>query len=140
MTILNYGAEGVHYNLTADGLVEFTEERGNYQPWTNGVGNVTILPPTVEQDNRFWDNFKAYYSTAKEIPILGFAYDSSAVSTEMGAVANVVAEFMLPLCTGTVDPDEKIPEFLKKLEEAGVNDVLDDANAQLESFMAEKNK
>ena len=101
MTILNYGVEGVHYNLTADGLVEFTEERGNYQPWTNGVGNVTILPPTVEQGDGFWDNFKAYYGTAKEIPILGFAYDSSAVSTEMGAVANVVAEFMLPLCTGT---------------------------------------
>ena len=66
MTILNYGVEGVHYNLTADGLVEFTEERGNYQPWTNGVGNVTILPPTVEQGDGFWDNFKAYYGTAKE--------------------------------------------------------------------------
>ena len=140
MTILNYGVEGVHYNLTADGLVEFTEERGNYQPWTNGVGNVTILPPTVEQGDGFWDNFKAYYGTAKEIPILGFAYDSSAVSTEMGAVANVVAEFMLPLCTGTVDPDEKIPEFLEKLEQNGINIVLDDANAQLDAFMASKEK
>ncbi len=140
MTLLNYGVEGVHYNKTADGLVDFTDERGNYQPWTNGVGNVTILPPTVEQGAGFWDNFKAYYGTAKEIPILGFAYDSSAVSTEMGAVANVVAEFMLPLCTGTVDPDEKIPEFLEKLEQNGINTVLDDVNAQLDAFMSSKGK
>ena len=56
----------------------------------------------------------------------------------MGAVANVVAEYMLPLCTGTVDSDEKLPEFLKKLEENGINDVLDDANKQLDAYMAVK--
>ena len=56
----------------------------------------------------------------------------------MGSVANVVAEYMLPLCTGVVDPDEKLPEFLQKLDDAGINDILDDANAQLDEFMAAK--
>lgn len=56
----------------------------------------------------------------------------------MGAVANVVAEYMLPLCTGAVDPDEKLPEFLEKLQSAGIDTVLDDANAQLDEFMAAK--
>lgn len=135
MTLLNYGVEGVHYNLTSEGLVEFTDARASYQPWTNGMGNVTILPPTVDQGDGFWDDFKAYYGTAKKIPILGFAYDSSAVDTEMGSVANVVAEYMLPLCAGTVDPEEKLPEFLEKLEQNGINTVLDDANAQLKAFM-----
>lgn len=139
MTLLNYGVEGVHYNKTADGCVEFIqEERAKYQPWTNGMGNVTILPPTADQGVDFWDNFKAYYGSAKEIPILGFAYDGSEVETQMGAVANVVAEYMLPLCAGTVDPDEKLPEFLSKLEQNGINTVLDDANAQLDEFMKSK--
>ena len=53
-------------------------------------------------------------------------------------LANVVAEYMLPLCTGAVDPDEKLPEFLQKLDDAGINDILDDANAQLDEFMAAK--
>ncbi|WP_026507725.1 ABC transporter substrate-binding protein [Butyrivibrio sp. MC2013] len=138
MTLLNYGVEDVHYTKDADGLVTFTDKRAEYQPWTNGVGNVTILPPTADQGADFWDGFKAYYGAAKEIPILGYAYDSSEMETQMGAVANVVAEYMLPLCTGTVDPDEKLPEFLDKLEANGINDVLDDANAQLDAFMSAK--
>lgn len=137
MTMLNYGLEGVHYELE-NGLVKFTEERSKYQPWTNGMGNVTILPPTVEQGEGFWDNFKAYYGEAKEIPLLGYSYNSENMQTQMGAVANVVAEYLLPLCTGAVDPDEKLPEFLEKMEAAGVQDVLDDANAQLDSFMQSK--
>lgn len=137
MTMLNYGVEGVHYELV-DGLVKFTSERDNYQPWTNGVGNVTILTPTVDQGADFWTNFKDYYGNAKEIPVLGYSYNCENTETEMGAVANVVAEYMLPICTGAVDPDEKLPEFLDKLESAGIQTILDDANAQLEDFMASK--
>ena len=58
----------------------------------------------------------------------------------MGAVANVVAEYMLPLNTGAVDPAEKLPEFLEKLEKAGVGEVLEDVNGQLKTFMDAKNK
>ena len=137
MTMLNYGIEGVHYELK-DGLVDFTAKRADYQPWTNGMGNVTILPATVAQGDEFWTTFKDYYGTAKEVPILGYAYDATNCETQMGSVANVVGEYLLPLCTGAVDPDEKIPEFLEKLEKAGVNDILDDANAQLDEFMANK--
>ena len=97
-----------------------------------------LLPPTDAQGADFWNSFKAYYGAAKETPILGFAYDGSEMETQMGAVANVVAEYMLPLCTGTVDPAEKLPEFLQKLEDNGINDIIDDANAQLEAFNAAK--
>ena len=138
MTLLNYGVEGTHYTVDDDGCVEFTAKRDDYQPWTNGVGNVTILPPTVDQGVGFWDDFKGYYDTAKQIPILGYAYDGTECETQMGAVSNVVAEYMLALCTGTVDPEEKLPEFLSKLEENGVNEIIDDANTQLDEFMTEK--
>lgn len=137
MTLLNYGVEGIHYELK-DGLVNFTEKRADYKPWTNGMGNVTILTPTADQGADFWEGFKAYYGSAKEIPILGYSFDSSSVATEMGSVSNVVAEYMLAICTGSVDPDEKLPEFLKKLEDNGINTVLEEANRQLDEFMAAK--
>ena len=57
----------------------------------------------------------------------------------MGNVANVVAEYMLPLCTGAVDPAEKLPEFLEKLEKNNIDGVLEEANAQLKAFMDAKN-
>ena len=137
MTLLNYGVEGVHYNLE-DGLVKFTDKRNDYQPWTNGVGNVTLLTPTVDQGADFWTTFKDYYGTAQQVPILGYTYNSTDTETQMGTVANVVAEYYLALCTGSVDPDEKLPEFQKKLEDAGINDIIDDANKQLDDYMANK--
>ena len=138
MTLLNYGVQDIHYTKNDDGTITFTDKRADYQPWTNGVGNVTILPPTDAQGTDFWDGFKSYYGAAKEIPILGYAYDSSQVEAQMGAVANVVDEYMLSLCTGTVDPEEKLPEFLKKLKDNGIDGIIDDANSQLDTFMAAK--
>ncbi|MBP5152985.1 MAG: extracellular solute-binding protein, partial [Lachnospiraceae bacterium] len=44
-TLLDFGVEGIHYNLNDIGEAVFTDERGNYMPWTNGLGNVTLLPP-----------------------------------------------------------------------------------------------
>lgn len=136
MTLLNYGVEGIHYNLTSDGLVEFTDKRADYQPWTNGMGNVTLLPPTKDQGAGFWDTFKAYYGAAHKIPIIGYTFDTSGVSVEMAALANVAAEYALALDCGAVDPAEKLPEFLAKLDEAGMQVYLDEANAQLTAFMA----
>ena len=138
MTLLDYGVEGVHYNLNADGLIEFTDKRADYQPWTNGMGNVTLLTPTAAQGADFWDTFKAYYGAAHSIPILGFTFDNTSVQVEMSALANVAAEYALALDTGAVDPAEKLPEFLAKLDAAGMQTYLDEANAQLTAFLAEK--
>lgn len=65
MTMLNYGIEGIHYDVVNGGEVKFTDKRKDYSPWTNGMGNVTILPPQEGQGADFWDNFKAYYGAAK---------------------------------------------------------------------------
>lgn len=137
MTLLNFGVEGVHYNLE-NGEVAFTDKRADYQPWTNGMGNVTLLPPQKGQGADFWNNFKAYYGAAKEIPILGFSFDPANVQTEMGALSNVAAEYALALNTGTVDPAEKLPEFIQKLKDNGIDKVVGEANTQLEAFLAAK--
>ena len=137
MTLLNYGVEGVHYTLT-DGMVTFTDKRADFQPWTNGMGNVTLLPPTAAQGADFWTAFKAYYGEAHKIPIIGFTFDSSSVQVEMSALANVAAEYALALDTGAVDPAEKLPEFLQKLDAAGMQKYLDTANTQLTAYLAAK--
>lgn len=137
MTLLNFGVEGVHYNLE-NGEVVFTDKRADYQPWTNGMGNVTLLPPQKGQGADFWNNFKAYYGAAKEIPILGFSFDPANVQTEMGALSNVAAEYALALNTGTVDPAEKLPEFIQKLKDNGIDKVVGEANTQLDAFLAAK--
>ena len=136
-TLLDFGVEGVHYNLV-NGEAVFTDKRADYSPWTNGMGNVTQLPPQEGQGADFQETFKAYYGAAKEIPILGWAFAPAAVETEMGALANVAAEYALALSTGTVDPAEKLPEFIQKLKDNGIDKVVGEANTQLATFIAAK--
>jgi len=135
MSLLAYGVEGVHYELNSEGEVAFLPDRDNYKPWVNGLGNVTQLTGMEGQGANFYDEFKAYYAQATAIPILGYAFDPTAVQTELGALANVGSEYALALNTGFVDPAVKLPEFLEKLEQNGMQKVLDEANAQIQEFL-----
>ncbi len=137
MTMMNYGVEGMHYNLV-DGLVEFTEKRSDYQPWTMGMGNVTVLTPTVEQGHGWWDEFADFYGSSKEHPSLGFIYDSSETEVILGAIANVRDEFQQGMDSGAMDPEVKLPEFIQKLKDAGVDELIEDVNRQFQEFLAEK--
>ena len=135
MTLLNYGVEGIHYNLDENGLVVFTDERANYSPWTNGMGNVTILPDTATEGAGFRQAFKDYYAGAKSIPVPGFVFDNKPVENEMAALGNVAAQYALALDCGAVDPETELPAFLAALDAAGMQAYLDEANAQLDAYV-----
>ena len=135
MTMLNYGVEGYTYNTNSDGTITFTDERANYSPWTNGMGNVRILPPTDAQGADFWTRFSAYYDAAEALPYGGFIFDSSALETETAAIANVYAEYAFNLMSGAVNPDDVMPDFLAKLEAAGINELVAEAQAQLAAYV-----
>ena len=138
MTLMNYGIEGVHYNLNAAGEVEFVPEaRATYSPWTNGLGNVTLLPPQKGQGADFQQKFAEFYAGSKKLPIYGFTFDIKPVETEVAAVSNVKEAYALSLFTGAVDVDTALPELLGKLEAAGMQKIVDEANAQLKAFLGE---
>ena len=131
MTLLEFGIEDEHYTLNAEGEVVFIKEaRDNYSPWTNGLGNITQLPPLEGQGANFQEEFKEYYAQAKPIPILGYSFNQTPVETEMGALANIAEQYSLALSTGFVNPEVELPKFLKALEDNGIQKVIDEANDQ----------
>lgn len=136
MTMVNYGTEGFTYNKNDDGTITFIEDaRASYTPWTNGVGNVRILPPTDAQGADFWTRFSAYYDAAEALPYGGFIFDSSVVEKEGAAIANVYAEYAFNLMSGAVDPATALPAFQKKLEEAGIEKFVSAAQEQLKAYV-----
>lgn len=136
MTLLNYGVEGIHYTKDENGLLVFTDARSSYTPWTNGMGNVTILPDTAAEGAGFRKSFVDYYGSAKAIPVLGYVFDNTSVQNEMSALANVASQYALALDAGAVDPAQTLPAFLEALDAAGMQVYLDAANAQLSAYLA----
>lgn len=136
MTMMNYGLEDYTYTKNANGTIDFiTDARANYSPWRNGMGNIRILPPTSSEGITYWDDFAAYYNSAEALPYGSFIFDNSPVEIQGGALANVYAEYAFNLMSGAVDPDAVLPEFLSKMETAGINEFVAEANSQLHEFM-----
>lgn len=135
-TLLEYGIEGVHYEMVNGGEVRFLDKRNDYKPWTNGMGNVTQLPPLEGQGLNFQEEFKSYYGNASKIPVLGWTLNQDNIQNELAALANVASEYSLALSTGTIDPETELPKFLKKLEDNGIQKVVDEANKQLSEFLS----
>lgn len=136
MTMVNYGLEGFTYTKNADNTVSFIDEaRATYSPWTNGVGNIRILPPTDAQGADFWERFSAYYDTAEVLPYGSFIFDSSELKNEAAALGNVYAKYAFNLMSGAVDPATELPKFLAELETAGMSKFVEAAQAQLADFL-----
>ena len=135
MTMVNYGVEGFTYNKNDDGTITFIDEaRATYSPWTNGVGNIRILPPTDAQGADFWERFAAYYNSAEVLPYGSYKFDNSVVSNETAALANVFAKYAFNLMSGAVDPATELPTFLDELETAGMSKYVTAANEQLAAY------
>lgn len=73
------------------------------------------------------------------IPALaGFTINNENISAEIAAITNVLATYKVPLDMGTVDPEEGLPLLRQKLDEAGIDKVIDELNRQIAEYNAGK--
>ena len=79
------------------------------------------------------DNAEAIPSLA-----LGFTCDLSPVADQVGACANVIAQFYNPLMNGEVDIDEVLPQFQQALHDAGIDAIIAEKQKQLDAWLASK--
>ncbi|MNP84439.1 hypothetical protein D3C76_1837450 [compost metagenome] len=50
-------------------------------------------------------------------------------------MGNVIAQYYLPLETGSVDPEEILPQFIAKLKTAGIDKVIAEKQKQLDEWV-----
>lgn len=132
------GIEGVHYQKLDDNVMENLPESSNYDMPTFSLGNVMLTYLGKSDPYTKWDEFKKFNESGKPSPILGFNFDASNVSTELATLQNVKEEFWTVLMTGTVDPDEYLPKAIDKFKAAGLDKVIEEAQKQLDAWVAEQ--
>lgn len=153
--LLNYGIEGVHWDkvevseeekqategrdYTYDFKIKLNEEkRKDYSVpyWVQGGLFNTYVLDNEPLDK--WATFKEFNDASAEAPSFGFDFDLAPVSTQVAGFRNILDEFGKSLYTGSVDPDEYLPQVQKKLEATGINEVIAEMQRQIDEWKATK--
>lgn len=133
-----FGIEGEHY--TKEGNYAMPVENSAYNPNQDWVyGNQFNALYREGQGENDWDLTKEINQAAEPSKVLGFSFDPTPVQTELASISAVVDEYYLSLSTGSVDPAQVLPEFLKKMEQAGSKVLIEECQKQLDEWAA-KNK
>lgn len=130
--ILATGLEGVSYDMLEDGRIKLKED--NKYPVGSGWkwGNQFNAYVTDNQEVDVWEQTAELNANAKVSPIMGFRADTDDILTEIAQVEAVVAEFST-LQYG--DYEKLYPEFIKRLEDAGLSKIKDEYQKQIDEFL-----
>ena len=147
-TILHFGPEGKGWTDTDnDNVIELTELNSdsstrywyNWYGWT--LGGVTAMKAIPGSATNYMENMKELNRTATTMPNYGFTFNSEPVENEIAAVSNVFAEYHAVLQTGQNDNvDELVDEFIAELKANGMDEIVAEAQRQLDAWRAENGK
>ncbi|MCL2342570.1 MAG: ABC transporter substrate-binding protein [Firmicutes bacterium] len=132
--LMCHGIEGVHYEKISADTVRALPNSA-YNPGTDWMFGDQFLGYYREgQAPGTWEATQTLNESAQASPILGFEYDPTAMKTQNAQISAIIAEYTPGLATGTLDPATAIPELNAKLQQAGLADVIADAQKQLDAW------
>ena len=132
--LICFGIEGKHYNLDNEGKVVAVKDSG-YEPqadWKFGNQFNALLREGQEDD--IWEKTRAINDSAVKSPMIGFALDDSNIKTELSQISAISSEYNILVMT-----DVQRNEYLKKLENAGIDKVIKELQTQFDTFSKNKN-
>lgn len=145
MNLLNWGEQDKDYVIedADNGIINFpegiTSDNAGYNlnlGWE--LPNQFIAYKWTGSDPQLWEKMEEFNGSAKSSKAVGFLFDSSNYSSEIAALSNIVKQYSGALYSGSGDPEELIPELLEALEDAGINEVIQAKQEQLDAFLAAK--
>ncbi len=135
------GIEGENYVMVDEenGIITYPEGK---DASTNGYSRLEWAWPNerlsyqiqgLEVDYTESDEFESIAQTPVSF---GFKFDSTAVMNQITACLNVYEKYVPALLCGSLDPDEAIPALNEEMEKAGIQDIIDEKQAQFDEWKA----
>ncbi len=134
--LMRYGVEGDDYFVASDGRVEVLYDTSWYTPLDLFSNAFTTPRPTGIPQLSGEDLINIFENTEKS-PLHGFQFDSSKVETEIDNTTAVVESYSETLFWAKGDYESLYAQLLSDLEEAGIQKIIDEANAQIASWKQE---
>ncbi|MCS7055446.1 MAG: ABC transporter substrate-binding protein [Thermoflexales bacterium] len=141
--LISKGIEGRHWEWVdkEKKIIKPGPNNADYNPNTdwqfgNQFNAYYIDPEQAEQN--VWEATRKLNNESPPSAALGFNFNPDPVKTELANVAAVVKELQEPLTMGMVDPETALPEYLKRLDEAGLQTIIAEAQKQLNEWAKTK--
>jgi putative aldouronate transport system substrate-binding protein len=133
--ILVWGLEGSHYERVDESHIRPIQDSGYYTniPWMWGNTFQSYLLPN--QEDGLFEEVKMLNDTSLKANVLGFNPDVNELKTLIASISAVIDQYKVPLTGGYVDPDEGIAEFQAALDKAGLPDLIEMLQAQIDEWV-----
>lgn len=139
-----YGIEGTHFEYTDDSRnvirkLDAAEGYGVPQYTQGTFFNMSAVDPNPADQ---WDGVRELNERAEGSPLLGFMFNAEKVENEIAALSAVMKKYDSTLLTGAHSADQTVAEILEaanaELEAAGIQEVIAEAQAQIDEFLASR--
>lgn len=150
-TLLSWGVEGSCYQVVekidkSKAVIDYPEGVDAASvPWVAAgpiYGNQFTIPIMAPLTADAYDAYEEFNQEIREggrlSAAFGYVFNPENVASQRGAVQAVVSQYVSSLEYGLVDPKDSLPEFLKALEDAGIDEVIAENQKQLDEWAAAK--
>lgn len=128
--LLNYGVEGIHYQLNETNQVEFIAIE-QYSGVQYTQGNWFILYTRAGEPAEKWDVFRQHNANTVKSDILGFTPNVNEMKYELDTITKINDKYYASLMTGSVDTEKYLNDFNAALHQAGLDEVQQKLQNQL---------
>lgn len=135
-----WGEEGVDYTFNDEGLVVKNEDSdfGHAMQWLSPAEFIAYVQEGNPTD--LWERYRDFNEGATVSKASGFTFNTAPVATQFTAVTNVYNQYQKQIEFGFVsDPEAAIAEMNEAMKVAGLQDIIDEKQAQLDAWQALQN-
>ena len=138
-----YGVLGTTYELNEEGQFSITDP-DLYSTSAMWAARTFDLNRNQKGVPEFYDTVRADWEKNIEAGkgterFTGFVFDTSNITTQLANCQNVRQQYGWPLELGYVDPVAGLAEYKQKMQEAGIDDVIAEAQKQLDAYLEAQN-
>ena len=140
---LAYGVEGINYSVNEERSAQIGSKSINPATGTDSTWTIyhNYIGPLFDQWDSAWntkeslDHMQEINKTAKQTGTVGFMFNSDPVKVQYAKVSSIISECDPVFKNGCMDDfDTYYNDVLARLDEAGINEILEEANSQLEAW------
>lgn len=132
---LLFGIEGTHYTKTGENSVEpVADSKYNYGSQAWKFGNQFLAWTLPGQADDVWEKTAALNESAEVSPLRGFTFNPENVQAELAQISAVMQEYK-NMQYQAEDIEKFTAEKCEKLNQAGVQTVVDEVQRQVDEFL-----